>query len=163
MSTAIQLRRGTTAEHAAFTGVVGEVTVDTTKDTIVVHDGSTAGGHPLLKESAKNTTVAEITGVTGSVKIPVGTEAQRDGSPAAGYFRFNDDVNKFEGYNGTSWGSVGGGATGGGSDEVFVENSQTVTTNYTMTSGKSASSAGPITINSGVSVTIPSGSRWVIL
>lgn len=46
---ALQLRRGTTAEHSAFTGLVGEVTIDTDKDTIVVHDGSTVGGFPLAK------------------------------------------------------------------------------------------------------------------
>jgi hypothetical protein len=49
---AMQLRRGTTSEHSTFTGLVGEITVDTTKDTIVVHDGSTVGGIPLAKESA---------------------------------------------------------------------------------------------------------------
>jgi hypothetical protein len=58
---------------------------------------------------------------------------------------------------------LGAGATGGGSDNVFFENSLTVTTDYTITAGKSASSTGDITINSGVTVTIPSGSRWVIL
>lgn len=57
MSTAVQLRRGTTSQHSTFTGAVGEVTVDTDKDTIVVHDGATAGGHPLLKESAIGTSV----------------------------------------------------------------------------------------------------------
>ena len=57
MSTAIQLRRGTTTQHNTFTGAVGEVTVDTTKDTVVVHDGATAGGFPLLKESAIGTSV----------------------------------------------------------------------------------------------------------
>ena len=54
MSTAVQRRRGTTAEHATFTGAVGETTVDTTKDTVVVHDGSTAGGFPLLREDLSN-------------------------------------------------------------------------------------------------------------
>lgn len=49
----VQLRRGTTAEHATFTGVVGEVTVDTTKDTLVVHDGSTVGGFPLAKANGQ--------------------------------------------------------------------------------------------------------------
>jgi hypothetical protein len=48
---ALQLRRGTTAQHSTFTGLVGEITVDTDKDTIVVHDGSTAGGFPLAKAS----------------------------------------------------------------------------------------------------------------
>jgi hypothetical protein len=51
MSTAIQRRRGSTSEHAAFTGLVGEITVDTTKKTVVVHDGATAGGVPLAKEA----------------------------------------------------------------------------------------------------------------
>ena len=47
---ALQLRRGTTAETSTFTGANGEVTVDTTKNTLVVHDGVTAGGHPLMNE-----------------------------------------------------------------------------------------------------------------
>ena len=55
MAKRLQLRRGTTAEHTTtgggFTGAVGEVTVDTTKDTVVVHDGSTAGGSPLATEA----------------------------------------------------------------------------------------------------------------
>lgn len=49
MAKAIQRRRGTTAQHASFTGLVGEITVDTDKKTAVVHDGSTAGGVPLAK------------------------------------------------------------------------------------------------------------------
>lgn len=51
MTSAIQRRRGTAAEHAAFTGLAGELTVDTTDNRLVVHDGSTAGGHPAAKES----------------------------------------------------------------------------------------------------------------
>jgi hypothetical protein len=47
MSTAVQFRRGTTAQHSSFTGAVGEITVDTDKDVAVVHDGSLAGGYPL--------------------------------------------------------------------------------------------------------------------
>jgi len=103
------------------------------------------------------------TSTTGSAVLPSGTELERDGSPAAGYIRFNTDVDQFEGYNGTTWSSVGGGATGGGGDQVFIENDQTVTTNYTITTGKNAVSAGPIAIDSGVTVTIPSGSSWVVV
>ena len=51
---------------------------------------------------------------------------------------------------------------GAGSDKVFYENDQTVTTNYTITTGKNAMSAGPITLDPGVTVTIPSGSEWSI-
>jgi hypothetical protein len=55
MAKQLKLRRGTTSQHSSFTGAEGEVTVDTTKDTVVVHDGSTAGGIPLAKESAAYT------------------------------------------------------------------------------------------------------------
>jgi hypothetical protein len=61
-----------------------------------------------------------------------------------------------------SWGTAGG-AAGGGTDDVFYENSQTVTTNYTLTTSKNAMSAGPVSINSGVTVTIPSGQSWSIV
>ncbi len=100
---------------------------------------------------------------TGSAYMPAGTTGQRDGAPSAGYLRFNSTLAKFEGYNGTAWSSVGGGATGGGSDDIFIENGQTVTTNYTISTSKNAMSTGPITINSGITVTIPSGSNWVVL
>jgi hypothetical protein len=56
-----------------------------------------------------------------------------------------------------------GGATGGGSDQVFYENDQTVTTNYTITTNRNAVTAGPVTVNSGVTVTIPDGSNWVVV
>jgi len=58
---------------------------------------------------------------------------------------------------------VGGGAKGGGSDDIFYENGKTVTTDYTITTAKNAMSTGPITINTGISVTVPTGSVWVIL
>jgi hypothetical protein len=59
--------------------------------------------------------------------------------------------------------SATGGATGGGTDRIFVENGQTVTTDYAFPSATNASSVGPITINSGVAITISDGCRWVIL
>lgn len=103
------------------------------------------------------------TGNTGSAVLPVGTTAQRDATPATGYVRFNTNLTQFEGYNGTAWGTIGGGAKGGGSDQVFFENDQTITQNYTITAGKNAVTAGPVTVNSGVTVTVPSGSNWVIV
>jgi len=54
MAKLLKLRRGTTTQHGSFTGAEGEVTIDTTKDTAVVHDGSTAGGRPLLREDMSN-------------------------------------------------------------------------------------------------------------
>jgi hypothetical protein len=69
MANALQLRRGTTTEHASFTGLVGEVTVDTTKDTVVVHDGSTAGGYPLAKFS--DLTIANVTNLQTNLDAKV--------------------------------------------------------------------------------------------
>lgn len=60
-------------------------------------------------------------------------------------------------------GGSGGGATGGGSDEVFYENDQAVTTNYSISASHNAMSAGPITVNNGITVTVPSGVRWVVV
>ena len=62
-----------------------------------------------------------------------------------------------------TWSQIGGGATGGGNDQVFVENTTVVTVSYALPIGKNASSVGPVTINSGQTVTIPSGQRWVVL
>jgi len=99
---------------------------------------------------------------TGSLKLPVGTTAQRSGSPTAGDMRYNSTLSQFEGYT-SAWGALGGGATGGGSDTVFFENGQTVTTDYTITNNMNAGSFGPITINSGVTVTVGSGEVWTVV
>jgi Coiled stalk of trimeric autotransporter adhesin len=99
---------------------------------------------------------------TGAIKIPVGTTAQQP-TPATGMIRYNSTLGQFQGYYASAWASIGGGATGGGSDQVFVLNDQTVTVNYTIPTGKNASSAGPITINTGITVTVPDNSTWVIV
>ncbi len=102
-----------------------------------------------------------VTG-TGSVKLPVGTTAERP-TAATGKIRYNSTLGSYEGYDGASWSSLGGGATGAGGDTVFNLNSPTVTTSYSFPANKNAMSVGAITINSGVTVTIPSGARWVVL
>ena len=213
MTTQIKRRRGTTTEHSTFTGAEAELTIDTTKDTVVVHDGSTAGGHPLAKESslalkvdkAGDTMTGDLTvpnlvvsgnvdgrdvsadgtkldgieagadvtdtanvgaagavmttAATGQANMPAGTTAQRTGSPVAGALRFNSTDVSFEGYDGIEWGSIGGGAE----DGVFYENEQSVSSSYTVAATKNAMTAGPITINDGVTVTIETGGRWVVL
>ena len=58
MATQVQFRRGTTGQHSAFTGAVGEVTVDTEKKTVCIHDATTAGGFPLLQEDGSNSNFA---------------------------------------------------------------------------------------------------------
>jgi hypothetical protein len=97
---------------------------------------------------------------TGSSNIPVGTTAQRDGSPSAGLLRFNSTTSGFEGYDGSAWGSIGGGASAGG---AIYENTNSISSNYTLTTNTNGMSVSPLTIASGVTVTVPTGARWVIL
>jgi len=99
---------------------------------------------------------------TGTIRLPNGTTGERP-TPADGMIRYNVTTSGFEGYAGGAWGSIGGGATGAGGDQVFYENELNVTTSYTLTTNRNAMSTGPITIDAGAVVTIPSGQRWVIL
>jgi hypothetical protein len=115
-----------------------------------------------LLNNAILTGTVSMTG-TGFLLIPKGTTAERPVSPVAGEIRYNTTISSFEGYSNGAWGQLGGGATGGGGDQVFVENGVTVTTNYTLSTSKNAESVGPITINSGITVTVPATQRWVIL
>ena len=119
-------------------------------------------GHAAL--SGATFTGDVIHNYTTALQIPVGTTAQRPGSPSTGDFRFNSTTTSAEIYNGSEFTAVGGGAgaTGGGNDEVFFESDTNVTTDYTITSGKNAHTVSPI-VNAGVTVTVPSGSLLVIL
>jgi len=96
---------------------------------------------------------------TGSIKAPAGTTAQRTGSPVDGMFRYNTDEDSFEGYINGAWGGISGAQANG----VIYENNTVISANYTLTTGKNGFSVGPITINSGVTVTVPSGQRWVVM
>tara|TARA_B100000497_G_scaffold120968_1_gene150057 strand:+ start:431 stop:1723 length:1293 start_codon:yes stop_codon:yes gene_type:complete len=116
----------------------------------------TGDGSTLSKVTTK-------TSATGSSVVAAGTTAQRDGSPSAGMLRFNSTATSFEGYDGSAWGSIGGGASGGGSDSVFYENDQSVTTSYTIPATKNAMSTGPITVDAGATVTVSDGARYVVI
>lgn len=142
---------------------------------------------------------------TDAMLLPKGTTAQQP-TGVAGYLRFNTTSTQFEGYNGTTWSSVGGASisndtttatnvypifastTSGTALTVYtsnakylykpsigelsvnvprasngiVVNSATVNENYTIATGDNGASAGPISVASGVVVTVSSGSRWVV-
>ena len=132
-----------------------------TGGSVLVADAGTIGSASDVDAIAISSAGLVSLSATNAIKLNVGTTGQRP-TGAAGLMRYNSTLGQFEGY-GAAWGALGGGATGGGSDSVFVENSDDVTTSYTITSGKNAMSVGPITVESGVVVTIPSGSRWVVL
>ena len=113
----------------------------------------------LNTDKAESSAVVAKTSDTGSAAIPTGTEAQRDGSPSAGYLRFNSDATSFEGYDGSAWGSIGGGAT---SDAIY-ENSATIAESITIATGRNGMSTGPISLAGGVTVTVESGARYVVI
>jgi len=96
---------------------------------------------------------------TGWLDIPSGTDAQR-GSPTQGSIRYNTDTPGFEGYNGSEWGALGGGNT---TTKGLWENASSISISYAITAGNNALSAGPITIEAGVTVEIPTSSVWVIV
>jgi len=145
------------------TPMTGNLDLNTHKIVNLVA-GSAAGDAIEFAQFKTPTFTGNVTmSSTGFALIPAGTTAERPVSPANGQIRYNTTTAQFEGYQGGAWGQLGGGATGAGGDEVFVENSRVVTTNYTIPVGKSAESVGPITINAGITVTVSSGERWVVL
>jgi hypothetical protein len=157
-----------TGVTGTFSGNVSALNISTANVT------ATGAGAFTGNVSANNVTItttltgnnANLSGTvrmtsTGAVLVPAGTTAQRP-TAATGLFRFNSSLTRFEGYNGANWGTLGG-ATGGGNDQVFYENGQNVTTDYTIAGTKNAMSAGPITIDGGATVTVDIGANWVIV
>lgn len=128
---------------------------------LVIDDSGNVGVGGAAPASA----LFAITSTTKGFRGPTMTTTQRNAiaSPVAGLMIYNSTLNAYQVYNGTSWTSVGGGATGGGTDAAFYEVNPTVTTSYTLTTGRNALTVGPLVINTGAVVTVPSGRRLVIL
>jgi len=150
---------GKTTNATGWFGVAGRATVSTNlfvgaNTTVTGRLG--VGGAPF-----SNVKFAIID--TTAIKIPSGNTAQRP-TGGAGYLRYNVTLASFEGYNTStsSWGSIGGGAVGN-TNSVFWENDKTITANYTITTNKNAGTFGPVTLNSGVTVTVPANSTWSIV
>jgi len=119
---------------------------------------------PVLGDAVNNTLAQTIAGnkTFNWIKLPVGTTGTRP-TGETGLVRFNTDRNQFEGYNNTTWSGIGDQPVGGGTNRVFFENDIVMTDNYTITAGKNAMSAGPITVNPGVVLTVPAGSTYTIV
>ena len=138
-----------------------DVTQYTTDNILVPVDNLSFASPPPIGDVAPNTgaftTLSATQNVTfsgtGYVQMPVGATTDRPSTPAEGMLRYNSTLDTFEGFSNNQWGSVGNGAgaTGGGPDEVFYENDQTVTISYTIPSTKNAMTTGPITLGAGFS------------
>ena len=183
------LTAGTNISLSASTGsvtvnTVGNPTFSTSVTSPIIY-GGTGGSSSLTLQSTSGTgTVDSIlmkvgnagavtalsistTGIvtfptTGAIDIPTGTTGERP-SASTGMLRFNTTTTQFEGYNGTAWGSIGGGATGGGTDQMFYNNGQTITTSYTLPASTNSGTFGAITINAGATVTVPTGQYWTVV
>ena len=151
-------------------------TVSTTGNITV---GGTVDGRDVAADGTKLDTVetnADVTdatnveaagavmesGANASAKIPAGTTAQRDGSPSAGFLRWNTTIPRAEIYTGSEWSLVGGGNS---TKQVAWEHESVLASgeNYVMEDGNNAISAGPITIDSNSSFTVGSGSTWAVV
>ena len=173
----VKLPNGTTAQRSA-TPSVGSIRYNTTLQTF---EGYSTYSGQTISTITNSTTTATLTTATNH-NLTTGTYVTVSGATPAAYngtfsitvtgnttFTYTmltdpaGSASVVGSYVVGTWGQIGGGATGNGGDQVFVENSKTVTASYQIPSTKCASSVGPITINSGVSVTVPSGSRWVVL
>ena len=134
-TTATTISHGDDLLFTAGTGITCETTADgTVTITNTVTDTDTVYTHPTT---------------AGNKHIPTGGAT--------------DQYLKYDSSGTAVWADVSGGATGAGGDKVFMENELIVTTDYTLSTNKSALSVGPITLNTGVSVTVPTGHTWTIL
>lgn len=110
--------------------------------TVLLKRSATAGKVPLTSELA----LGEVAINTYDGKV---------------YIKKNDGVDAIVEVTGAGGGA--GAAVGGGSDQIFFENDQTVTTDYTLTADKNAGTFGPVTVNNGITVTVPDGATWTIV
>ena len=154
----------TLADNASLTFTLPSVTVTNGKTAFIYSDGTNVLQAITELKTLAVTETSTFAGDstysgTGQVKLPVGTTAQRSASPANGMIRYNSDQDQIEGYVDGVWGGISGAQAGG----AILTNKDIASVNYTITTGENGLSVGPITVNSGVTITISSGQRWVVL
>jgi len=151
-NTTLQTFEGYSTYNGQTISSITRVTTTATLTTATNHNLTTgtfitvSGAVPVEYNGTFSITVVDATSFTYTMLATPSGSASTVGSYLVGY-----------------WGQIGGGATGNGGNQVFVLNDQTVTASYTIPTGKNASSAGPITIDTGVTVTVPTNSTWVIV
>lgn len=136
----------------------GDLYFNTGSNSMKVYNGSSWDDVALSAA-----TVVSKTSSTGSAVIPVGSTGDRDGSPSTGFFRYNTTESQFEGYDGSAWGQIGGGAgyfkgengtVGSSAGDIFRVNEQELNTDVTITSAENASATGPLSVASGTTLTV---------
>lgn len=173
----VRLPNGTTAQRSA-TPTVGSIRYNTSLQTF---EGYSTYSGQTISTITNSTTTATLT-TAANHNLTTGTFVTVSGATPAAYngtfsitvtgdttFTYTmltdpaGSASTVGSYLVGVWGQIGGGATGNGGNQVFVLNDQTVTSSYTIPSTKNASSAGPITIDTGVTVTVSTGSTWTVV
>jgi len=164
------VKNGTTGGQSIRVIVAGVgVTIPNGKTALVYNDGTDITyqldhvgaldiGGALTGTTATFTGDATFSG-TGQVKLPAGTTGERSGSPVNGMIRYNSSLSQFEGYGAGQWGGIGGAQAGG----AIMTNKDVASVSYTIASGENGLSVGPITVDSGVTITVATNQRWLIL
>jgi len=134
------------------------VTIPNGKTALIYNDGTDIKYQFDVVDALTFTGDGTFSG-TGQVKLPAGTTGERSGSPVNGMIRYNTSLSSFEGYAAGQWGGIGGAQAGG----AIMTNKSTATVSYTVASGENGLSVGPITIDSGVTITVATDQRWLIL
>jgi hypothetical protein len=150
----------TTLQYEGFSTVAAQTTISTLTNVTTTATATTVANHNLQTGNYLTITGCTPGAYNGSFLITVTgdttftyTMLSNPGGSATVVGTYTTGI----------WTQIGGGATGTGGNQVFVLNDQNVTANYTVPTGKNASSAGPITINTGVTVTVSTDSTWVIV
>lgn len=161
MAKRVQFRGGTTLAHATFKGAEREISIDTDKHTVVVHDNVKLGGYPLAKDSD----VIKKDSDTGSAKIPVGTTAQRTATPTSGLLRHNSELNRIETYDSiaNAWVVFGGQYLGNSAIKAVGYLSNTTNENLVVKAGTTAFAVDNITVGNGGSITIEDGATFKVI
>ena len=153
--TPIQLYYSPTTTNTPTAGnlLAGELAINTADGKLFYKDSSNA----VQVLATKSAAAGLFTG-TGTIQVPAGTTANRP-TPAQGMFRYNTDLTQFEGYDGSNWGGIGGAQAGG----AIQVNKDTASVSYTIATGSNGFSVGPVTLASGISVTVASGQKWLVV
>lgn len=150
----------TTGQYEGFITVAAQTTISTITNVTTTATVTTVANHNLQTGNYLTITGCTPSAYNGSFSITV------TGDTTFTYTMLSNpggSATVVGTYTAGIWTQIGGGATGTGNNQVFVLNDQTVTASYTIPTGKNASSAGPITVDTGVTVTVPDNSTWVIV
>lgn len=150
---------GVTRNITAPSSSKAYVVVNQSNSQVVLKGSATTGviipASSTLMCAWNGTDFIAVTALT----LTTGTTAQRPSTPATGMLRYNSSLAQFEGYDGSTWGGIGGAQAGG----VIQTNKTEVTVDYTLPLGSNGFSVGPITIDAGITVTVTSGQTWVVI